>query len=415
MAESSAELWWDEITGPSQMVRNAATMLRNGRSVQLKVPVDLPWPDQMRMSMERELREDAEELLVDFVDCRWECPQDPADIGEFLLGRYAVGSVRDGYRKSSKQSVQAYMLANHVLKNRVIWVLGLTEETVKDWLAFCREYKPRAAEDGLFVLECVEEDMDKAHRDSHALPVFVYLEYASYHDLLLFSNQICSPIRASLERKQYLAAAATELCGRDAELADMLLQYLSETDTGEDPLNALEELSQAEWGTDRFNNVRPGPEHPFALIWNENKAELERRLWRAQLQALFPLIEYEHVEFVNHFYYSILMGLKDGYADHLHGWSGPQYITKLDERIMDPYDVELGLLYLMSKLRSWRADSMYLLYLAEEGDRERLSLLRDMRNQLAHIEVCPSEKVCEFLDSYPYEWCSYAPGPEHME
>lgn len=415
MAESNAELWWDEITGPSQMVRNAAIELRNGRSVLLRVPVDLPWPDQMRVSLERELREDAEELLVDYVNCREECAIDQGggvDVGAFLLDRYAVPQVRDGYRRSSRQSIQDYTIQQEVLKNRIIWVTGLTERTARDWLAYCRDYHPKAVDGGLFVIECQENDIEQAHRDSHGLALFVYMEYASYHDLLLFNNQICAPIRTSLERKQYLAAVATELCGRDAELADTLLQYLSETDIADDPLLALEELSQTEWCTDRFHNVDPEAEHPFSLIAAGDRHELERRVWRAQLQVLFPMVEYEHVEFVRRFFHAIKAGLEEGYTDHLHGRMGPQYITKLDDRVTDPYDVEIGMLYLMSKLRAARDDTLYLLYLSHEPDRTRLALLRDMRNAVAHLHVCAPEMISEFLDTYPHEWQSYAPGPD---
>lgn len=415
MAESSAELWWNEVTGPSQMVRNAADELRRGRSVLLRAPADLPWPDQMRASMETEVRADADEILIDYVDWREADPgnmRDGVDIGVYLLDRYAKPQVRDGYRRSSRQSVQDYTVKNGVFRNRVVWVTGLDAETSKAWSSYCRDYRPEAADGGVFVLECMEEDAEQASRDSHGLSLFVYDEHAGYHDVLLFTNQICAPLRAPLEWKQYLAAVATELCGRDAELADTLLQYLFETDFRSDPIAALEELSGAAWCTDRFLGADLDPSHPFALLEAGRRPELEMRVWRAQVQILFPMVEYEHVAFVRRFFEKIKAALREGYVDRKHGLHGTQYITKLGERVTDPYDVEIGTLYLMNKLRSAQDESMFLLYLYEGTDRDRLALLRDVRNQLAHVNVCPAGIVNSFMEDYPYEWRSWTHPPK---
>ena len=67
MSERS-RLWWEEITGPSQLVRTMAQELRMGRSVFLSAPDDLPWRSQMRSSVECVLRESDPDLLVDYID-----------------------------------------------------------------------------------------------------------------------------------------------------------------------------------------------------------------------------------------------------------------------------------------------------------------------------------------------------------
>lgn len=400
MREDSARLWWEEITGPSRLVREIAGALLEANCVLLQVPGDLPWRSRMRTAVEGVLREADRNLLVDYIDCAAE--RDGAagaaiDVPGFLLSRYAPPEVKSGYRVSSGQSIHRYIQERDVLKNRVIWVKGMTAGDERSWLDFCRSYRPRSCGDGLFVIESYGEDLRAA-----GVRTMRYAGRVSRYDALLFNSMMVSLGRNagdSLERKQYIAAAASLLCGKDVELSEMLLE---EADlAAECPIEALCRVARMPYFSRRMGADTLEETHPFALIRSGRAKEMEHVLWKAQLQALFPLLEMERISFVERYEEEIRRGLAMRYWDFDRG--AAYRVRQYSEYIDDPRDAELGTLYRMNHLRQAEDQSLYLLFL-ESGDRERLDLICHMRNKLAHSRVCPAEETARFLETYPYEW-----------
>lgn len=405
MLEIDPRLWWDEITGPSHLVRAIASELRDGRSVFLSVPDDLPWRKQMRSAVEQNLRENGPNLLVDYIDCQTDCPdcRESADVADLLLSRYARAEVKNGYRRSSGQSIQQYILKNQILKDRVIWVKGMSPHHVKSWMDYCRAYHTKSSSDGLFVIECHEDASRR--RTATGMKLLFYKDYVGYHDALLFNHFFAAPMRRPPEWKQYLATVAAQLCGCDVELSCSLLARLADGQE-HNPIQLLQEIAQTEHYEMRSHAEFLDAQHPFVMIRSGQPEGMSQGLWKAQLQVLFPLLEYERIEFISHFQEAIWAGLHEAYQDPDPKRPGPHYITQLGERVYEPYDVELGTLYRMNHLRMYRDNALYLLYLSEERDRERLGLLRDIRNSIAHMSPCSPEIVAKFLDRYPYPWQS---------
>jgi len=143
-------------------------------------------------------------------------------------------------------------------------------------------------------------------------------------------------------------------------------------------------------------------QHPFSLIRCGKSEEMEKQIWKAQLQVLFPLIEMERISFIDKHFAEIKESLVTPFWDYKKSES--LYITQFGEPIENPYDVEIGTLYRMNHLRESSDKSLYLLFLPSEQDREHLSLLHDMRNSIAHSEPCSIEQVSLFLSQYPYHW-----------
>lgn len=403
MLNFNPRLWWEEITGPAQFVRAIVSNLQEAQSVFLSVPDDLPWRDQMRRSVENILHETHLGLMMDYIDCQDDCPTDSAgniDIANYLLARYALPDVQNSYRHSTGQTIQQYTLQNQVLKNRVIWVKGMTPVQVKNWLDYCRDYHAKTPDDGLFVIECHEAAGQR--KIASGMKTLSYKDYASYHDALLFNNLLAAPMRRSLEWKQYLAAVAAKLCDCDVELSASLLEVYS-GECNDDPIDVLRDISQSPNYAKRFHADFLNERHPFVFIRNDRREEMEQSVWNAQLQILFPLLEYERIQFIQCFYDGIKKGLGEEYQDPVHP-DRHHYITQLGDRVEEPYDAEIGTLYRMNHLRMCRDTSLYLLYLPEERDREHLALLRDMRNTIAHVNICSPEVVAEFLNQYPYPW-----------
>ncbi len=401
MLEDSNKLWWDEITGPASLVREIASNLQNAKSVLLYVPDDLPWRKQMRSSVDRVLRECDPDLLVDYVDCKMDCVSNAKgniDISEFLLNRYAYPNIKSGYRTSSHISKQQYILQNNVLQNRVIWVKGMTRQHVQSWLTFCKDYKSKSRYDGLFVIESYDEHLQYGMDSS--MKTLRYSDFVNYYDALLFNNMILSSSHRSLEWMQYISTVASLLCKLDVELSESLI---NQSDLAiESPIDSLRNIAADTYYLNRYEAEHLAIQHPFALIRTDRCDEMQHIVWQAQLQVLFPLIEAERITFIKQHYVEIEKALDEAYFDF--GKCTNLYITQFGERISDPYDVDIGTIYRMNHLRKASDVSLYMLFLPKMEDRDRLALLHEMRNLIAHVETCTIKQVAEFLSSYPYNW-----------
>ena len=154
-SNSWSEFWWANITGAHLVISKIVEALTENCTVIIDIPVDLPWRHQMRSSAEDEFRKlsGISDTIIEVVDATDDVPVDVAP-GRFLLDRFAQNKeVRNGYRERSQRSIQEYIIENTVLKNRIIWVKGMLNSQVSDWLSFCRDYNSNNEENGLFVLE----------------------------------------------------------------------------------------------------------------------------------------------------------------------------------------------------------------------------------------------------------------------
>ena len=118
------------------------------------------------------------------------------------------------------------------------------------------------------------------------------------------------------------------------------------------------------------------------VLWycrNAKTEELEHRLWSAQVQVLFPIIEMERIALIEK-WYDIIQDALDS-----------NYITQYNEPLRNAIDVELGSLCYMMKHRT--ESGLYMLYIPDENERDWISFLHDCRNQLAHASICTTDQV----------------------
>jgi hypothetical protein len=175
---------------------------------------------------------------------------------------------------------------------------------------------------------------------------------------------------------------AAVLCDTDAEVSEHLLQDVNFSD--ESPVEGLRRIaSRPEFAR---RGQEPQSDHILQHIRNGSLSEIERRIWSAQVQTLFPIIEMERVDIIKRNFTAIKEALEQ------------EVITQYCEEITNPYDVELGTLcYLMARRG---ADGYYLLYIPDEALRNRVRFLHECRNLLAHAECCSPAQVTELLGNY---------------
>ena len=368
-----SEFWWNNITGAHLVIKKIVEALTENNIVIIDIPIDLPWRHQMRSTAEDEFRKlsGISDTIIEVIDATDDIPSGIAP-GKFLLDHFAPNKeVRNGYRERSQRSIQEYIQENNVLKNRIVWIKGMINSQVSNWLSFCRDYNCENVEKGLFVLE-IQGGVHK--QDNNNMRYIRLLDCISNYDVQLFSSFIVEE-KSSLSNawKRYLSTASAIICDIDAEIASQLLEKINPKN--QSPIDIIAEMASCEEYSIRGADDKSS--HIFTHYRNNNIKEIEQRLWKAQVQVLFPLIEMERIKII------------ESYFSELQSTIEQKHVEQFGEKITKPVQLELGTLcYIMNRYSCIR----------DKEARERISFLHKCRNHLAHAHCCSTSEVCELLD-----------------
>ena len=377
---SADEFWWDNITGPRRFVTKVLSVLNQNQVALLEVPSDLPWRHTMRGEIEARFRDsmDSSKIVIDFIDAKDDIGNE--EPGTFILNRYAAfdEEIRDGFRETKKNNIQNYIKKNKVLKNRIVWIKGLSADSAQDWISFCEKYRIEAITEGCFVLE-IQGKVEWTEMSN--MQIIPYEEYVSQYDVQLFNSQYLDEKYDYSEGwKMYISALCAQLCETDAEISKSLI------DLGDFDRALPEHLIERIATDDEF--VRRGADqdsgHILSIVRQKNKKEIQNRIWRAQMQIFFPVIELERINLIDKLFDKIQDALTNNYVEQYH-------IQKYD-----PYDAELGTLLYMNKHKD-RA-SKFILHIPEQEDREKIDFLHTCRNLLAHVKCCSPDQIKKLLE-----------------
>lgn len=372
------DFWWNNITGPHKAVTGVAEALLSNSTVILKVPADLPWRRPMRSAIEEQIRNmsGSGNTIITQIDVADECAPD-VDPGRYLLHRFAKSDVFRSYREKSGVSIQNYMIRNSVLRDTIIWIKGVDKGQASKWLKFCQGYKGASVEDGLFVLEVHEK---LALVEAKNIQTVIFEECVREYDLQLFNSFVLDEQNTYNDRwKKYISTVAASLCKTDAEVSELYLRLMDLRT--EDPLSGIERIAELPDFARRGEDAQST--HVLTLWRKGGKAELYRRVWEAQLQVIFPILEMHRVNIIKNLETDIQRCLQEH----------PVY--QFGVPITDPYDLEFGTLdYLMTKQdENW----MRYLYVPDEAMRVRIRFLKECRNSLAHTNCCTVDQVNELM------------------
>lgn len=378
MVEQKGEFWWKNITGPQTFVRQVTDALGEERLPVLRIPADLPWRHDMRNTILEQLHE----MLPDrkfycrIIDAADECPD--SDIGDFLLKAFSDEDIACSYRPRSGKSIQQYLIEHAVLANRLLWIKGLSPEQELQWIEFCRGFSSHGPSSGMFIIES---------RSSGVTPLFTDVEVIEFervvsrYDVLLFNNILLAESEMPLSKlwKSYVATAAACLCDYDAELSSSFIEdgHWKERD----PREILRHMS--DWPEFSLRGSGDGASHILALLRHGDDVELMRRLWTAQIQMLFPLIELQRGWLIDKLSGKLRVILQD------------MIFEQFGQRVRDPKELELGsLVWLLSQKDIY---GERLLYVPDEWMREAIYNLRECRNTLAHRHQCCTPDQVAFV------------------
>jgi hypothetical protein len=355
--------WWDHVTGPSRFIAEAASMLQSGKSVFFGAHI--PFRKTFFKRVVDTLRVPDSPLFSD-IDDVIDTQEDP---GKYLIKRF---NLNNKYR--SHESPAECLKRSGALNNRLLLVVT-DKEGVSGWIDFIRSYmsnKPTSLRDGLFLLKT---DDGVSTVSVKCLRVLDYHKFVSEYDSLLFAALISDKSALSVDEKRYMSALSVSLFGKNAEgIAEFIDKYKIDFP----PLDAL-------------------PEGTFL------GEELTYKLWNAQVQELFPLIMRETREFIKTWCVPIDAAFKNIQEERDYPGS-PFYqglLNTYKEPIDSPDDLELStIMFLMRNKRrnkSGHETPEFLLYIPDESARERIKLLYEMRNNIAHGKVCSEIDVVRLL------------------
>lgn len=362
--------WWS-LPGPSRFVQGIVQDLRDGKNVIVTFPPHSP--DGFREVLAERVREN--ELW------RWRtisASEFPCD-GPASL----VGALHQRFFPTHQASelCTALSLAQRLM-GTIVWVEEVGERAWQAWSRFLIQYQHVCQscppyDRSLFCLPLIGALTPPPAADA-ALSVRRWEGMVGRLDMTLYLDRaLAARFPHSLHHKTALAVI-TELVGSDARLA----QHLAQQDfpTIMSPFEMLRDFGASRGWTAEFvrnGDWRVGTSdtvdgsrlvHSAAVAIMGNHSEIKRRVWRGQVAVLYPFIEEQRVK---------LLPQVRGYlrfpVDTTYG------------RVNDPEDLEVGQLvyFLRGKKiqpRVWRL----------------LSVLKEMRHALAHLEPVPLR--CLFAD-----------------
>ena len=370
---SPENFWWRNITGPSAMINAAEDALSEGYSIILGVPAFTSWADTMRSILHGNLS--GGDIYITMINADSECPGTAED---FLLSKY------DTNRKfrSRLSTVQEFFVRNNSLKNHIFWVHNFRDKTqVSDWLNFCAKYPSDSAAKGLFILDTEYENL----RPSGRMRAVNFSDYAESYDTMIFASFLLDAKEYSRPQynrnwKHYISSLAAMLCGSDAEVAESLIR--SADFTVYEPYDALAMIA------DDFSGRSNDSKHILGMLRNNDEAAIMSRIWTAQVQVFFPMIELARVRIIRG--NDELAGRIQFALSYLESHGSPM-IQSDGKTVTELEDIDIGgLFHLVCRANMIKTDDVML--------KEYISILRSFRNSLAHMTPCRADEVRELLD-----------------
>jgi hypothetical protein len=351
---------WD-LPGPASFVRRVAEAIREGRSVSVQLPQYVPegFAEAVRVEYEREPF-----LELTTLHCDGSATTPLNFLFEQLAPTTAINTVRDIPTLTTEPA----------FCGRLILLETINEEQWTFWREFLEEYEQvcrnvdRLHRSLFFV--CLEGGTAMSPpREDVCQAVFRWSNAVDHLDAGLFATgQLAGRRLTALERQltasllSELALWDTEVCARlAAEPMEKLLEPLPILCSIAQERGWSVSLPSSDWWALGIEDDVEGvtQRHSAFLAISGDGRGLNRRIWRAQLRVLFPAVEELRL--------ALMPDVKRALRPPIRTPFGVVY---------DVQDLEIGqIAYHLHNTGS-----------ADRALREQVSVLRDFRHALAHLE-----------------------------
>lgn len=357
--------WWEDITGPQKMVDSAVNAMVQRQVPVLISPSPFPYRDGLALAIQEKLKMQTlnNEIVLRELDASSYDGRGSAEV--FCLKKLASPTVYNQYRSS--KNMQDFFTEQKVTTQKLIWIRQVPTKFTEEWLSFLRKLTPEFLAENFFVLELLQK---KSIYAAQRIQPISFQNSVSLYDVQLFSQVILGQKEKNGLLSRYCSALASNLCRNDGEFASFLLH--NEDFITEDPYTFLElaipRMTSMEEATDYSED------HLVSMVYQKDQKSIKKRVWQAQLEAFFPLLELRRMDIV------------EEYWDDLEQMLQQEVISQFNQKVTDPLELEIGTLYYNRR---------FLPHLADE-----IVFLRDCRNKIAHGDCCTPEEIENLFQRY---------------
>lgn len=348
---SSDMTWWQQTFGPSRLVGHTASLMNENKVVFILIDKNTAYKHEMREAVTKYYNDNFSPFACDTFDCA-EILSSDDDFSAAVVKSFTDGEEPLLYKG---ETVVDFAVREGIFSDKILWFKGIeSAEILAKAAGFAAQYNKKCKKDnGVVVIETPREFADGGYGNFRKVDTAGIITET---DTEVFALNI---YRSKNEREgrnvadmlsKYVSVLATCVCGTNAELAERLIISVDLTGDG-----VTEEIGRTMGG-------------------RLDTKELNKRIWEAQLKTFFPLIEERRLFFVSKYESffrgaTAILGLKDKVTG---------------EAITDPYDLETGQLLFCLNIVSSTVTT---------ADFNEIRFLRDVRNNLAHLEILDKAKT----------------------
>lgn len=334
------QIWWERVPNAMTFIHDVTQSLLEEKSIVIQYADAFPWRDAF---IDR-IRDSIMEVKAVRSFCDVPETDNP---GEYLFRNFCKPEKRDTFRPPKTHARFLAESDDIVLHQRYLLIRAETPACVAAWEKFISEYfkaRGKGREAAVFILFRHGGRTAGAVR---GLREHSFDDAVTEFDRIVFASLAASSVRVPQVIKNYLKELAADLVGNDIELCAQCLERYE--DFLHDPYGVMCSLSCGELPSEE---------------------EIQRRIWLAQIRAIYPRLE-EYREALVRKYNAAIAGELP-----IESSSG--------EVIEDPKDVELGALFYMANGGK---------ILLPEAEYKKLYLCKEARNRLSHLGVLTYEEI----------------------
>ncbi len=345
----SAE-WWNKINSSSRIITDILESVKHRNSVIVNI-FGAPFSEEFAEITQNSLRMADPENSLELIDDS----EDTTDVEELLFRKYCPDDAAMAYFPTLNNTKAKFVAhcKQFRLNSSTAWVSLTDEKRAGEWIDFIREYSLNCdlLRHAVFVLQINSGSLQPVRLKKitfvSAKDYITAYDYYVYYMLETAELYSCSTLK-----KQYIAELLASFCADDVATADIML-------------NRREEILE-----------RPIELYNECSGQNNPQAELQSRLWRAQMKVLFPAIEDFRYYIVRKYYDQIQKALP--------------FETVYKFEISEAFELDLGNILAMNN-----AGCISL----RQNDVEKIHDYKSIRDDLAHMRPSAFCNIEKLLDS----------------
>ena len=347
-------IWWDSVPKARAFIERLVDDMIQEKSLLLHTNHGIPWESSCIQIIRTNVQQQNSFRNFETLD-------GSGEPGNILLQKFCSPEKRAMYRPAKGYARFFAENDDIVLHERYIWVTIPSSDALERWSRFVSEYctyRSKGKTKAVFILQW-HGRLERERK--RGIQIHSFDEAIDEYDCTVFTTMAASSISIPRLIQCYLAELASTVLQNDIELSAACLQRYREF--LENPSGTIQQLLVEE---QRSNG------QPFEF--EESPQAIDKKIWRAQVRAIYPYLEEYREQFVQKYWNAIdaCLPIEAPYG----------------ECYTSPNDVGLGTLLHMANENQ---------VLISQQEYEMLKYFRNARNKLSHLDVLSMEEINKLL------------------